>query len=139
MSEHSEIKNIFTLIIFILVLNTAATIFSWYTLLPWFDMPMHFLGGVFLGLSLSYVFKKFKLVGENISLIKFSLLVILFTFIIGALWEGYEYIVQFYTHASLANPIDSLSDLFFDIVGGILATILYIISRRTDPSFGGKK
>lgn len=101
-------------------------LFYWYPLIWWFDMPMHFLGGVFVGLLLSYLLKKIKIIKEDISVFKFSLIITTLTFFVGMIWEGYEYFVQFYTHAYLANFLDSLSDLSFDIVGSIMAVILSI-------------
>jgi hypothetical protein len=94
-------------------------------------MPMHFLGGLWIGLMGTWMYflgpfaKKDKLI--TISCV--ACVTLLSVFIIGVLWEGYEYFVQVsIPGATIGNPLDSLSDLFFDMAGGVAAT-MYLISH----------
>ncbi len=125
------------LIFVIFFLNLVASKFYWYSLLWWFDMPMHFLGGVWLGLASVWFYffgRKHKPMPEiNVSrIVKIS---IISSFVIGLGWELYEYIVQIIVPiANIASPLDSVSDLFFDIAGGAVAAI-YLL---TQISFGEK-
>jgi hypothetical protein len=119
------------LIVFIFLVNTLSIKFYWYSLLWWFDMPMHFLGGLWIGLMGTWMYflgpfaKKDKLI--TISCV--ACVTLLSVFIIGVLWEGYEYFVQVsIPGATIGNPLDSLSDLFFDMAGGVAAT-MYLISH----------
>jgi hypothetical protein len=49
--------------------------------------------------------------------------------VVGFGWELYEYAVQMIIPgAEIASPLDSLSDLFFDTAGGLVAA-LYIVSH----------
>lgn len=118
------------LILFILFTNLLAMKFFWYLSIWWFDMPMHFLGGVFLGflyIGLGHTIKSsfFTLPSDILSrssVIRF----VLFVFAIGFAWELYEFGVARITFGDLGTPLDSVSDLFFDIAGGLLAYILVL-------------
>ena len=94
-------------------------------------MPMHFLGGVWLGLASVWFYffgRKHKPMPEiNVSrIVKIS---IISSFVIGFGWEIYEYIVQMLVPAAnIASPLDSVSDLFFDTAGGAAAAI-YLLSQ----------
>ncbi|MFA5827486.1 MAG: hypothetical protein WC839_03235 [Candidatus Paceibacterota bacterium] len=85
-------------------------------------MPMHFLGGVWLGLAIILFFKINK-----ISLI-LILKIILGVLFIGILWEFFEVIINDYITQNYFNLLDTLSDLSFDISGGIFA-IVYFLKR----------
>lgn len=107
-----------TLIVF--VLHFLATKLYWYSDFWWFDMLMHFLGGVFIGiLTLYVIFRTHKDIKMSPYII--TKLTIISVFVIGFSWEIYEYVVQGFTGAILANPLDSISDLFFDMAGGLYA------------------
>lgn len=109
--------------IFIAFLNYVAVKLYWYTSIWYFDMIMHFLGGFWLGLALFYLFFT-----ENISKI-FIFKIILGVLIIGAFWEGYEILVNNNFAQIPFNLLDTLSDIFFDLTGGLCA-ILYIWEKQ---------
>ncbi len=49
-------------------------------------------------------------------------------FFIGMSWEAFEYFVQWVTKGhGLATIIDSISDVFFDIAGGLVAVIYLLV------------
>jgi hypothetical protein len=87
-------------------------------------MLMHFIGGVFIGFIALYILYRFK-ISQNKSLVSTIKITILTVFVIGFFWEVYEYIVQGFTGAILANPTDSISDLFFDLAGGLYAVYIF--------------
>lgn len=101
----------------IFIVNVLAMKFFWYYRYFWFDMPMHFWGGYFVGLIVLYLFSCFK------KLPPFGVFIIS-CFLIGFGWEIFEFIVQGLTGALLASPVDSLSDLLFDISGSLTAFLL---------------
>lgn len=82
-------------------------------------MPMHFLGGTWIGLLYFYLFPP----KEN-SAVSF-LRVFLFVLAIGIGWEVFEMMVNDIIIQNPLNYSDMLSDLFFDLFGGLCA-ILYI-------------
>jgi len=110
------------LIFFLFLLNYLAMKFYWYSSVWYLDMPMHFLGGVWLGLAIILFFKINK-----ISLI-LILKIILGVLFIGILWEFFEVIINDYITQNYFNLLDTLSDLSFDISGGIFA-IVYFLKR----------
>ncbi len=109
----------------IFLLNSAGSFFSWYTLLPWYDNMMHFLGGVWLALVAVWLLYS-RIQEKRAGIIS----VLLFVLVGALLWEGLEYFVQAITKApgSLATPVDSVSDIVFGLLGGLLAG-LHTIKR----------
>lgn len=114
------------LIVFaVFILNTAGSFFGWYTLLPWYDKLMHFLGGVWLGFVSVWVL--YRLVRQG----AFPVVLFLVCILLGTiLWEVLEYFVQHITRApgALANMPDSISDVIFGMLGGFVA--LLFIRRK---------
>ncbi|MES2416531.1 MAG: hypothetical protein V4504_02435 [Patescibacteria group bacterium] len=122
MNKEKLLKRMALMVFFIFIVNFLAMKFYWYSSLWWFDMPMHFLGGFFLGMiglylllpkdfSSAYVFKLF-----------------LFVLVVGAGWEVFEIIVNQIS----SNPfyiLDTISDIFFDVSGG-LSAILYLCRKN---------
>lgn len=47
------------------------------------------------------------------------------TFVFGFMWEIFEFFVQGSTNGNLANIVDSVSDICFDLAGGIFASLMY--------------
>ena len=108
------------LIFFILALNILAHQFYWYSSLWWFDMPMHFMGGLWLGLAWLWL-----LAPQDISF-KSILKIILLVLFIGVLWEVFEVIVDKLISHNRFNTLDTLSAIFFDLAGGTFAIFYYI-------------
>jgi hypothetical protein len=96
--------------------------FYWYSSIWYFDMPMHFLGGVWLGLASIYLF---SLKDDSLrSIFKIFFIVLL----VGIGWEVFEIFVNKFTIQDPFNFLDTVSDIFFDLSGGCFA-ILYFIKR----------
>ena len=55
MNKEKLLKRMTLMVFFIFVINFLAMKFYWYSSLWWFDMPMHFLGGFFLGMLGIYI------------------------------------------------------------------------------------
>ncbi|HSE56981.1 MAG TPA: hypothetical protein VLB02_02770 [Candidatus Paceibacterota bacterium] len=117
------------LVLFIFAVNALAMKFYWYTAMLWFDMPMHFLGGVFLALATGVCLSR-QLLEKPFRQVLPILLISVLCF--GVLWELFEYSVQTVIRfAQLANIPDSFSDLFFDMLGGSIGAIfVYRLKRR---------
>lgn len=94
--------------------------FHWYYSIWYFDMPMHFFGGVWLGLFFIYIFP------FSNPLFKSILKVILWVFLIGILWELFELYTNNYVGHDSFNTLDTISDLCFDLAGGFSA-LFYIV------------
>ncbi len=122
MDSKKLLTRLVLLIFFIFILNYLAMRFYWYSSIWYFDMPMHFLGGVWLGLSAIYLFplKDYSLK----SIFKIFFIVLL----VGVGWELFEILVNKFTIQDPFNSLDTLSDICFDLAGGLFA-ILYFIRR----------
>jgi len=107
------------LIFSIFLLNYLAMKFYWYSSIWYFDMPMHFLGGFWLGLAILWFFKIKEI--SSVLILK----IILGVLFIGILWEFFEVIVNNYTTQNLFNLLDTLSDLSFDVSGGMFAMLYF--------------
>ena len=116
------------LIFLIFVLNFLAGKFYLYSSIWFFDMPMHFLGGLWLGLSFIYIFWS-----QSISYNLFIKIIIGVLFI-GISWEIFELIFTNYIGQMPFNKLDTVSDLCFDLAGG-LCSILYVYGSKMDISF----
>ncbi len=110
------------LVIFIFLVNFLAGKFHWYSSLPWFDMFMHFLGGFWLALGIMYLFP--PKMSSSSSILK----ILLGVLIIGLLWEFFEVIVKNKIFLETFDFRDTMSDIFFDLAGGLTA-ILYFFKR----------
>jgi len=115
-----------SLIVFIFLLNFLALKFYWYSSIWYFDTIMHFLGGLWLGLVSIYLFPfAFR---EN--LLKPVCQVLLVVLFVGAGWEIFEILVDRFITQNSFNILDSTSDVFFDLAGGLFA-IFYFLKRIT--------
>ena len=111
------------LVVFISVTNFFANKFYWYYSIWYFDMIMHFLGGVWVGLASIYLFPP-----KDLS-IKFIWRILFFVLLVGVGWEVFEvFVSRMTTESSYFNILDTISDVFFDLAGGVFA-ILYFLKR----------
>ena len=104
----------------IFLLNYLAVQFYWYTSIWYFDIIMHFLGGIWVGFMIIW-FLKIKLISS-----KTILQIILGVFLIGVLWEFFEIILNDYTTQNPFNILDTVSDIFCDLAGGTFATLYFL-------------
>ena len=112
----------------IFFLNLVASYFSWYTSVWWFDMLMHFSGGLFLGcavLLFSYSRKVSFFGSEDHPDYKRMLIVPLISIII---WELIEYSLSRYG----GDPfyiLDSISDACLGFAG-VLVVLSFSVKKE---------
>lgn len=123
--KKSVLKRVFSLVLFILIANLLAMKFFWYSSIWYFDMIMHFLGGFWLAMILVYVFLYHLKMDRN-NYFKLAIYIILSVVVIGFLWEIFEVVVSHLTQASDFNTLDTASDLFFDLTGGLVGVIFFL-------------
>ena len=136
---------VYFLLIFILVIHILAIANSWYWTIGWLDMPMHFLGGLWVALFFFWILKKRFVQVSQVLEGNFLLLGILslgFVSLIGIGWEFYEFLYDKYLAKGLllsqASITDTMTDLFFDWVGGLIAVLVYKIRRKRISSLRNK-
>lgn len=119
--------SLLALIAGIAVTNALATAFSWYWRIPWLDMPMHFLGGLWVGsTALWFVFWRKKMAHRYGAAYAVALIAVV---VVGGLWEVFEFSIDTLTFSSQNSVVDTASDLFFDILGGGAAATFFNIKR----------
>ena len=124
----NDLKTIVWFFIFpvlVLVLHLFLLFFDVYSALPWFDMPIHFIGGV--SVSMTYFFILKYLQKENYLKIN-GLIRIIFVFALVSLtavfWEFFEFSAEYLTGFNLQGSLnDTMVDLFLGLFGGLLAVI----------------
>ncbi len=128
MDRKKLIKTLVTLVIFIFVVHVLASKFYWYYSIWYFDMPMHFLGGFWSGLFIILLLSYKNLLDGKMS--GSILKIILGVLLIGISWEIFEFSANSYFVKNLfvANRLDSVSDIFFDLSGGLVAILYYFKS-----------
>ena len=136
---------VLSLLIFILVIHILAIANFWYWSIDWLDIPMHFLGGLWVALFFFWILKKRFVQVSQVLEGNFLLLGILslgFVSLIGIGWEFYEFLYDKYLAKGLlliqASVTDTMTDLFFDWVGGLIAILVYKIRRERSLSLRSK-
>ncbi len=115
-------------VILMFILHTLANTFYWYTSIFGFDKVMHTLGGIFLALLAGALLNAKRMPDHTRHLF---VTLLLFVFIVGLAWEYYEYLVQYiFKSIHLADVPDSIGDLIFDMVGGIIGSYFVILIKR---------
>lgn len=110
------------LIIAIAIVNGLAQIYSWYWGMRWFDMPMHFAGGVWLA-GVAVWWRYYRNVRVRASFLQILTTATIATIGIGLLWEVFEACVSLLTTGYINEIPDTLGDLLFDIIGGIVVSV----------------
>lgn len=122
MQSRSFPLSLFTLIVSIAVVNFLAEIYSWYWRMRWFDMPMHFAGGVWLATTGLWLYYERK--GKKLPRFSKILAISLAAAVgVGLLWEVFEALLSLKLLGHINAMPDTLSDLLFDTLGGLTAAI----------------
>ena len=109
------------LTVFALALLTWLAIgYSLYWRFWWFDIPMHILGGVWAGFCAAWLLARRE---ESFSLAW----CIALTLFVGIAWEIFEYSEGIAMPQYLSYPLDTVKDIFMDLLGAVLA---FLIARR---------
>jgi len=118
---------IFIFPILVLAFHMLIVPLNFYVFYPWIDIPMHFLGGLSVCLSYLALLKearKEKYLGEMKKFVLFVFIISMVA-ITAVLWEFFEFSIDliFKTQAQ-GGLADTMSDLFFGLVGGITGFFL---------------
>lgn len=112
----------------VFVFNLFASFFKLYYIYPWFDIPMHFIGGFSISLTIVLFFNFFT-EGRYLQIHKkvlFSFLVVACVVFIAVLWEFYEFFLKtFFSMVTQPSLEDTLLDLVMGLFGGIVGAILF--------------
>ncbi len=119
-------------------MHFIATKLYWYSAIWWLDMSVHLLGGFWIGLVSIWFFGeslKFQRESKIFSVATFKIL--LSVFFIGIGWEIFEIFVNDVIAQNAFNYLDTISDVFFDLIGGALAILYFfrriVLQSKDDP------
>ncbi len=127
MTTYKQAAKAVAWVIFFHILGMIA-LYSWY---PYYDVPMHFGGGVAMAVLALALWDhvvldvRFKLKQEWLSKVFFAGVVLGFVGLIGIGWEWMEFILAELTRVNSWSGLvqmglgDSLADLFFDLLGAL--------------------
>ena len=142
MSRDRLLKILALFVVLVALLHFSATILSLYWRLWWFDMPVHFLGGAFIALSIVWLHSFSGYIPGHITRIlplTFAV-VILGTIAVGIGWEIFERLLG-HTWSIEGYWIDTLTDILMDFLGGIVAYLrtyaIGVIPVKACPREGG--
>jgi uncharacterized membrane protein YoaK (UPF0700 family) len=100
---------------FLAVIHIIALQLFLYWKFQWFDIPMHFLGGVVVALGL-FTLHDLKLVIKKRHLQIFP--IVLLVFAVAMLWEVYELLIGIPIESNYV--VDTLTDLSMGLLGGLV-------------------
>ncbi len=116
----------FILIIIIAVLHFLALQFYLYWTFWWLDILMHFLGGLWVGLTALWFFFFSGYMHKNVNLVrstKIFLITIASVIVVGVLWEVWELWADLVFVNEAGYFLDTSLDMVMDTLGGIVAFI----------------
>ncbi len=106
------------LLVFIAVLYLYADVYLQFGLtIWWWDILLHFLGGLWVGLAGAWVFSR---IGIRLGLLQ----CIAIALAVGLAWELFEYIFGLIGSRFMSYEMDTIKDLCDDMLGGALAYVL---------------
>lgn len=112
---------VLSLISLIAILNAYAIEFSLYWSFWWFDILMHFLGGLWVALvSLWGVGVINRRVAQALTRKQIFLLSVVSAIAVGVGWELFEYLSGMFVEQD-GILLDTIIDLIMDTIGGIVA------------------
>lgn len=109
-------------VVFLLVvvagLHGVATVRHWYWVYSWFDLILHFLGGLWAALATVWVARTTRLWGAGGVPRNAWVWIFAATLAAGLAWEIYEYLVGMVFVDKGGYLEDTLADLAMDLLGG---------------------
>ncbi len=123
-------KFLIILLVAILVFHFFALKYNWYHTVWWLDIPMHMIGGIWLGVLFYYLFaEKLSWISKAHPLF-FLLAGLGFVILIGVFWEWLDFfldVIVFKSYPYNAEPgyilFDTHTDFFNDLLGGAIALL----------------
>ena len=124
-------KILLLFVVIIGVANAFATQFFLYWRLPWLDMLMHFLGGIWIGLVVLWVYYlsgKFKNIPENRRCVSYVYgLAAIVTMVTSVFWELFEFSLDVKVAFNEFNGFyDTASDIIIAVFGALVAARYFV-------------
>lgn len=124
MLRHPLFIFLFSLLIVIATLHFVALEFFLYRSYPWFDIMMHFLGGIFISLSALWFFFESEFVLFKKTYTRVFLTAIVSIVVIGVGWEIFEVVAGIPIEENFI--LDTTVDLGVDVLGMLIGYLVFI-------------
>ncbi len=126
-SRDQLLRTIALLVLVIALLHIGATIFYLYWMLWWYDLILHFLGGVFIALLVLWLvsFSGYLGASSSLSLRQLFLISLVGTLGVGIGWEIFERLLG-HTWSVEGYWLDTGIDLFLDVSGGVVGWFYFV-------------
>ena len=107
------------------VLNQAALNYDLFWRLWWYDIPMHFLGGLVLGCGFAWFFGSMQKRTVRLSDTAAILSILTAVLVGGVAWEIFEYNLDLTYNPHLNYVLDTTKDMIMDMLGASVAIWFY--------------
>lgn len=114
----------FALLLVVVALYAVGLYWYLFWRIWWYDMPMHFLGGLWVGLCTGWLLEWFQVPRRR------DITIFLASLAVGVAWEVFEYAVGL-TRGEIGFVFDTAHDLLNDVAGGLLAALIITRLRLT--------
>lgn len=129
---------LFVLSFLIVILHMEGMRREWYFFYPWYDIPMHFLGGLVVAFLIYFIIltsgKRSSVLSNRL---KLGVYIIVGTLVIGIGWELFEYFFNITFDAGQTG--DTMLDIVMDIVGALVVYTYALVSLRKNYSDESKR
>lgn len=112
------------ILVVLVVLNIWYGIYQGlYEIIWWWDIPTHFLGGVWVGLFVAWFL---QIRDAHFTVMRCAL----GAFAIGLMWEIFEYGFGLGGNPAMLYWVDTTKDLFVDVLGGGIVGYALLLEKR---------
>lgn len=132
MYRHPLFIFLFILVFVIAVLHIIAIELFLYWTYSWFDILMHFLGGLFIGLSALWFFFESGYIKMHRSYRQAFIVVGVSIVLVGVGWEIFEFLAD--VPREVNYVADTIVDLIMDLLGALLGCVAFTKIFFTDES-----
>lgn len=127
---------IFITIAVIAALHFSALQFYLYWRFWWFDILIHFFGGLWAALSFLWLFFQFGFTNIIKNNKNYNLAVaFLASFLVGVMWESFEYYFGIAVTDAANYTVDTMTDISFDLIGGFAAYCVFMFKGYHEAEF----
>lgn len=127
---------VFLVLFIMLGLHVVSMFRGWYVAIPSIDIPLHLLGGAWAALMFFYFQRRYVLLFSALSF-WFSIIAVMgVVMLVGVMWEWLEFGFDYFfvpEHAewrAQLGLVDTMGDLFVDLVGGVLVGLYFLLKKR---------
>lgn len=120
MQQNKIFRAMFWILFIVGAMNAIAYKLYLFWTVIWFDMVMHFLGGLFVSL---FFFAVLSVLKSKLSYVEKLVLGVVFTVLVGLVWEYYELVIGVTNLADTVYWGDTGMDIVMDTLGSLVGVL----------------